>query len=121
MPITPTVKDTAYSVSPSDVNSVNHMKADLDACNELADSLDSRLQNYESLKLQDDATIKKFQDDNKNLESQVNQLGILNSSYKAGESKEKRKNRFAKGFATGFGIIAIIEAGYIAISKVFRQ
>lgn len=95
------------------------MKADLDACNELADSLDSRLKNYESLKLQDDITIKKFQDDNKNLESQVIEITGLKESYKKGEAKEKTKNKFIKGFATGFGIIAIIEAGYIAVKKVF--
>lgn len=95
------------------------MKADLDACNELADSLDSRLKNYEVLKLQDDVTIKKFQDDTKNLESQVKEESGLKESYKKGEKREKRKNKIAKGFATGFGIIAVIEAGYIAISKVF--
>lgn len=95
------------------------MKVDLDACNELADSLYSEIKNREVLKVKDDALISKQQDDNKNLENQVKEITGLKDSYKAGEAKEKRKNKWVKGFATGFGIVAIIEAGYIAISKVF--
>lgn len=95
------------------------MKADLDACNELADSLYAEIKNRETLKAKDDALISKQQADNKNLESQVSEITKLKDSYKAGEAKEKRKNKWIKGFATGFGIVAVIEAGYIAISKVF--
>jgi cytoskeletal protein RodZ len=93
--------------------------ADLDACNEIADSLSSEIKNYQLLKAKDDQLIKKQADDNENLETQVQTITILKDSFVTGEKREKTKNKWVKGFATVFGCVAIIEAGYIWIVSRF--
>ncbi len=97
------------------------MMTDLDACNELADSLYSEILNYQDLKKKDDVLIKKQGDDNKILEGSVKALTDLKESYKAGEEKQKRRNKWVKGFATGGIILAALEAGYIAILNIIRE
>lgn len=97
------------------------MMVDLDACNELADSLNSEIKNYQNLKKKDDVLIKKQGEDNKVLEGSVKALTDLKESYKTGEIKQKRRNKWIKGFATGFGVVAALEAGYIAILNVIRE
>lgn len=96
------------------------MMVDMDACNELADSLYSEIKNHQELKKKDDILIKKQENDNKNLEESVKALTDLKESYKKDESFQKTKNKWIKGFATGFGVIAIVEAGYIALMTSFR-
>lgn len=93
------------------------MKVDLDACNEVCDSLFSEIKNQEKLNAKNDAIIKKHEQDNKVMEDQNKALETLKETYKKGEEKEKGKNKWAKGFATGFGIIAVVEAGWIYLTS----
>lgn len=94
------------------------MVADLDACNELADSLASVIKNYDILKAKDDALIQKQSDDNRNLEGQVEQITILKDSFEKGEQKAKTANKWLKGFASGFGVIALVEFVYISLQNI---
>jgi DNA repair ATPase RecN len=113
-----TKKDTAFSVSNDDINEVNHIMASLDACHEMLDSIKSELDNLHSLKVKDDNLIRKYEEDQKNLEAQVLALTELKDAYKKGEDRQRRRNKWVKGLATGFGIIAVLEAGYIGLSRL---
>jgi hypothetical protein len=94
------------------------MMADLDACNELADSLQSEINNYELQAKMDKQIFTQQQADVALLESQIRDITELKDLYKSGERKEKLKNRFAKGLAAGLGIVAAAEAVWIGLKSI---
>lgn len=95
------------------------MMADLDACNELADSLYSRIKNFELQEKRDQVIYNNLMSDKASLENQVKDLTELKDLYKSGEKKERTKNRLVKGLAAGFGIVAAAEAVWIGIASSF--
>ena len=109
--------DTTCTVSIKDVRTYNAAMQDLDACNIIADTLYAQKERYKSVNkdlqnevLTDNSTIS-------NLEKQVAEKEITEESYKKGEKRNKVKSKFLKGFATGFGIIAVVEAGWIYLTS----
>ena len=114
----PIKTDTAFSVSNDNISTVNHMMVDLDACNELADSLNSTIKNYKILSEKDLKITSQQAKDIQLLEKQVSDLTELKELYKSGEKKEKTKNRFTKALASGFGIVAAAEAVWIGIKSL---
>ena len=92
--------------------------ADLDACNELADSLQSEINSYELQAKMDKQIFTQQQADVALLESQIRDITELKDLYKSGERKEKLKNRFAKGLAAGLGIVAAAEAVWIGLKSI---
>ena len=93
------------------------MKNDLDACNELADSMHSEIKNRIKLQEKSDSIISKQMQDNIVLSSEIEQISILSDSYKSGERKLKITNKFLKGVATFFGITTLVETVGIYISS----
>ena len=111
-------QDTLCTVSINTIRAYNVAIADLDACNLVADSIYAQKERYKSVNkdlqnevLTDNLTIS-------NLEKQVDEKTITEESYKKGEKRNKIKSKFLKGFATGFGIIAVVEAGWIYLSAL---
>jgi hypothetical protein len=107
---------TRLNVSNDEINIVNHIIVDLKACNEVADSLKSNIDNYKKLQIKDAQTIKAYQVDSLNLENQLAQERILKESYKKGE----KRGRWIKSIAYSLGVVAIVEAGYIYLLSVFK-
>jgi hypothetical protein len=112
--------DTTCTVSISKIRTYNQAMQDLDACNLVADSIYAQKQRLKSVNkdlqnevLTDNLTIS-------NLEKQVAEKTITEESYKKGEKRNKIKGKFLKGFATGFGIIAVFEAGWIWITTQIK-
>jgi len=109
---------TASNVSSEDITAINHMKVDLDACNELADSMHSEIQNRIKLQAKSDSIIVKQDQNIKVLVDANGKLVELKDTFEKGEKREKRKNKWIKGIATGFGVVAILEAGWIFVSTL---
>ena len=83
----------------------------------MADTLYAQKERYKSVNKDLQNEIKTDNATIKNLESQVAEKTITEASYKKGEERNKIKGKFLKGFATGFGIIAVVEAGWIWITN----
>ena len=86
----------------------------------MADSLYAQKERYKSVNKDQANEIKTDNASIKNLESQVAEKTITEASYKKGEEREKTKNKWVKGFATGFGIIAVFEAGWLWITTLIK-
>lgn len=105
--------DTTCTVSISTIRTYNHAMEDLDACSIMADTLYAQKERYKSLNKDLENEITLCGELVTNLKSQVAEKTITEQSYKKGEKRSKIKSKFLKGFATGFGIVAIVEAGVI--------
>ncbi len=108
--------DTSLVVSLSTIRLYNHAMQDLDACNEMADTLYAQKERYKSLTKDMANEIEISNEQISNLKDQVSEKEITEASYKKGEKRNKIKSKFLKGFATGFGIIAILESGWIFLT-----
>ena len=87
-----TGSDTVYSVSKETINAYNLSINYLDACNEVADSLQSRIDTYENAvipALEDVIELSKGIEDN--LKDQVAESGALIDLYKKSDKKSSRK------------------------------
>lgn len=87
----------------------------------MADSLYAQKERYKSVNKDMANEIVVAKESIVNLKSQVAEKTITEESYKKGEKKEKRKNKWIKGFATGLGIIAILEAGWIWVQTIIPR
>lgn len=118
--IIPIEGDTASLVSIKDIRVYNHIMADLDACNELADSLYSQIQNHElSAKQKNDIILT----DNiiiSKLEGQVSEKIITEESYKKEAKKNSNKLKLFKGLLGLVSVVAIIEGGVIGVQSLQR-
>jgi hypothetical protein len=95
--------------------------ADLDACNEMADTLYAQKERYKSLTKDMANEIAESDAQISNLKDQVTEKEITEASYKKGEKRAKIKVKILKGFATGFGIIAICESGWIFLTTRYSN
>jgi len=101
--------DTTLVVSLSTIRTYNHAMEDLDACNIMADTLYAQKERYKSVNKDLQNEVALCDEITANLKSQVIEKTITEESYKKEAKKNKIKGKFLKGFATGFGIIAIVE------------
>lgn len=112
--------DTTCTVSISTIRTYNNAMQDLDACNLVADSLYAQKERYKSVNKDLQKEVVLSDSLANNYKAQVAEKTITEASYKKGEKRNKIKGKFLKGFATGFGIIAVIEAGWIYLSAKLK-
>ena len=98
----------------------NHAMQDLEDCNVIADTIYAQKERYKSISNDKTKALVVSDSLNKNKDQQIAEKIITETSYKKGEKKQKNINKFLKGIATGFGIIAIIEAGYIGLQSLLK-
>lgn len=87
--------------------------SDLDACNEMADTLYSQKERYKSISILKSKEIAISDSLIANYKGQIAEKIIIGDSYKKEAKKNGTKVKWLKGFATGFGIVAVVEAGFI--------
>ena len=93
---------------------------DLEACNELADSLQSRITNYEKTTKESSKIIAKQDEQMANLLNQVNlEKDMLDACDKA-VAKKDRKIKFLKFTRTVAVCAAGLEAVYIGVKAMFK-
>lgn len=110
--------DTLCSVSITDIRLYNNAIADLDACNELADSLYSEIGSYVSIVKNNGAIIL---DDNimiSKLEGQVKEKSITEESYMREAKRNSNKIKLFKGLLEIISSVAIVELGYIGLQSL---
>ena len=112
--------DTSVVVSINTIRIYNVAIQDLKACNEMADTLYAQKERYKSVNKDMANKIEECDAQISNLKDQVAEKEITEASYKKGEKRAKIKVKFLKGFATGFGIIAILEAGWIWLTTAIH-
>ncbi len=110
--------DTACLVSLSTIKIYNHVYADLEACNELADSLFSEIQTHDRIEIQNQKIIDDSEIQIANLEGQVKEK-VIQSDLSAKQLKRaNRKLKVAKFIGSGAGVVALAEAAYIGIQSI---
>ncbi len=87
----------------------------------MADTLYAQKERYKSVNKDMENEIAECDAQISNLKDQVAEKEITEASYKKGEERNKIKSKFLKGFATGFGIIAILEGSYIYLTTALRN
>ena len=110
--------DTLFYVSVKSLRSNNNAIQDLKACNIMADTLYAQKERYKSVN--EDLASQNTTNNQiiYNQQQQIAEKIITETSYKKGEKIAKIKVKILKGFATGFGVIAIIETGWIFLSTL---
>lgn len=110
--------DTAFCVSVNDIKLYNHAIADLDACNELADSLYSQIHNQELSAIQKNDLILIGQLMVSKLEAQVLEKTVTEESYIKEAKKNSNKLKLFKGLLNLVSAVAIIELGWIGVQSL---
>jgi len=87
----------------------------------MVDTMYAQKERYKSVNKDLTNQIKVNEHEKANLQAQVNEKTISEESYKKGEKREKRKNKWIKGIATGFGVVAILESGWIFLTTRFSN
>ena len=105
--LTITGSDTNCIVSIRDVRSINHIVNDLDACNELADSLYSQIENYSKLAQQKNEVIITDELIISKQEQQLKEKEFLENSYKEESVKNGKKIKRLKVQRNITGVISI--------------
>lgn len=113
-----TGNDTASIVSNEFITLSNHAFADLEACNELADSLHAQNRNYELLKKKDEEIISNLEKSEKNLSAQVEAQSIGLELCEKNEAIQQRKITRMKIFRNILVAVIGVESGYIIINKL---
>ena len=110
--------DTLFLVSAKNLRSNNNAIQDLKACNIMADTLYAQKERYKSVN--EDLNSQQIINNQiiANQQAQITEKIITETSYKKGEKRAKIKVKILKGFATGFGVIAVIETGWIFLSTL---
>lgn len=109
---------TDYRVSGTGINTVNHIYADLKACNELADSLESEIKTAKLIIKDRQRYSDQADDQIANLTAQYQEQKNISDLKEKELKKAKRKNKLSKvlgyiGIPAGFlgGILAGVYAG----------
>jgi len=113
--------DTSVVVSLSQIRIYNHIEQDYIDCNVMADTLYAQKERYKSVNKDMANEIEESDAQISNLKDQVVEKEITEASYKKGEKRAKVKVKILKGIATGFGVIAILEAGWIYLSTLLSN
>lgn len=87
--------------------------ADLDACNDVADTLFAQKERYKELSRKMDSALVLSDSINANQKQQIEEKKLTEAAYKKESKRGEIKIKLLKGCATFFGAVAIIEAGYI--------
>lgn len=114
------MKDTAFPITSEDITLSNLIFNDLEACNELADSLQSRITNYEKTTKQYAELSDKKDEQISNLLNQGNLYQDMVDACDKAEKKKERKIKFLKFTRNVLIGIVVAEAGYIGYKQVFK-
>lgn len=107
-----TEKDTSFLVSKTDIETYNHVFADLESCTELRDSLIAEISICESVNQKNDLIIEKYKQSEINLKAQVNEKTIkgqilqANNNYQSNVIKWLKFQRNGLSIALGASLIA---------------
>lgn len=115
------MKDTAFPVLSEDITLSNLIFNDLEACNELADSLQSRIKSDE--KAIDDC-INLSNEKDEQIANLLNQAKLIDEMLKTCDEVQKKKDRKVKflKFTRNIAIcVAGLEAAYIGLKLVFEK
>jgi hypothetical protein len=91
---------------------------DLDACNIIADTLYAQKERYKSISADKSIAIAKFDYLEANYKEQLKQKDILENSYKKEAKRSKLIIKIWKGGAITFGLVSLVETGYIALKSI---
>jgi hypothetical protein len=113
-------KDTVCTVSISDVRAYNHAMSDLDACNELADTLYAQKERYKSISSDKSKALAVSDSLAANYKVQATSQKILADSWEKDVKRKSAAGKWLKGIATGLGVLSLVEFIYIGIQSIVR-
>lgn len=118
----PTIKvtgqDSTVLVSLSDIYAYDHVFSDLKSCNELADSLFSRIKNYELVAKDNEKYLANYEKDILSLNKEIQDRQKIQVLTDKQLKKANRNNNLLKFGLISISTVAVLELGYIGIQSL---
>lgn len=92
--------------------------ADLDACNDVADTLFAQKERYKDLSREMASALTLSDSINANQTKQIEEKTLTETAYKKESKKQSIVVKMWKGIATGFGVVALVEFVYISFQRL---